>query len=141
MIAGLLFLAYELKQNTDMMAAQTRSELSQSIITLLEMERHPDLVSAYLKRGTGEALSPREAFFLDNMANATLRHWENTYYQYQAGLFDDEEFEADFQIWREAMSDPSYSEHWRTRRHTYSREFRGVMDRLVEEAERADGGA
>ena len=65
------------------------------------------------------------------MANATLRDWENAYYQYRAGLFDDAEFEADFEVGRDSMADPSYLEHWRARRHTYSQEFREVIDRIV----------
>ncbi len=140
-IAGLVFLAYELKQNAEMTAAQTRSELSQSVITLIEMERHPGHVAAYMKSKSGQALSREDKFYLDGMANATFRHWENTYYQYQKGLFDNEEFEADFEVWREAMLEPSYLEHWLTRRHTYSQSFREAIDQIVNEERHNAGDA
>ena len=131
-LTGIVFLAMELKQNSEMTAAQTRSELSQSVINLIEMERHPILVEANLKLQRGDELELLDVYYLDNMANATLRHWENTYYQYQNGLFDDQEFEADFEVWREAMQTSSYRDHWQERRATYSQSFRNVIDQLIE---------
>ena len=87
-IASLAFVGLEIRQNTDMMRAQTRSEITQSIIGLIEMERHPSLVEAQLRIRRGEELSEEQLYLYRNMANATLRVWENTYYQYLARLFD-----------------------------------------------------
>ena len=132
-LGGIIFLGIELKQNTEMMESQTRNEISQSILRLLEMERHSDLVTAYMKIEDGTPLDPKDRYFLDNMANATLRHWENTYYQYKKGLFDQEEFDADFEVWREVTNDVNYSQHWQKMRHTYSQEFRSIIDDLINE--------
>lgn len=133
-LGGIIFLGIELKQNTEMMESQTRNEISQSILRLLEMERHSDLVTAYMKIEDGTPLDPKDRYFLDNMANATLRHWENTYYQYKKGLFDQEEFEADFEVWRDVMlNEVNFSQHWQKMRHTYSQEFRSIIDDLINE--------
>jgi len=83
-----------------------------------------------MRRDRGEELSPEDRYYLESMAKATLRHWENTYYQYKAGLFDDEEFAADFEVWRSAMSQENYLDHWKTQRKTCSEEFRQVIDQL-----------
>lgn len=56
-VAGLVFLGLQLRQNSRMMAAQTRNELTQSVITLIQMESDPRVVAAYLKRDAGTALT------------------------------------------------------------------------------------
>jgi hypothetical protein len=130
-IAGIAFLALELNQNSRMTASQTRADLTQTVLTLIEMERHPILLEAYDRIAKGEELDSVHEALLDNMANANIRHWENTYYQYQNGLFDEYEFEADFEVWREEFRSPIYQKHWINRRHTYSQGFREVVDELV----------
>ncbi len=130
-LLGLVFVGLEIRQNTDMMKAQTRSEITQSIIGLIEMERHPSLVEAQLRIRRGEELSEEQLYLYQNMANATLRVWENTYYQHSAGLFEDDEFQADLVVWREQMTDPIWVELWRGTRTTYSAQFRDEIDRLV----------
>ena len=132
-VAGLVFVGMELDQNTGMMRSQTRSEVTQSILTLIEMERHPELVEAHLRRRNGDTVTAEQRYLLENMANATLRLWENTHYQYSADLFDEEEFQADFRVWQEAMVEPEFIDLWRKTRETYSRGFREVIDGLVPE--------
>lgn len=97
-IAGLIFVALELAQNSAMTRAQTRAEVTQAVLHLIELERDPRVVQANLKLQRGEDLTEDDVYLLDNMANATLRVWENTYYQYSADLFDEAEFAADLQV-------------------------------------------
>jgi hypothetical protein len=133
-VAGLLFLALELKQNTALMRAQTRSEVTQSILDIIASGRHPGVVQANLRRESGDTLSAEDWYFLKNQANATLRLWENTYYQYTAGLFDDAEFQADQEVWRELMQLPEYKELWLETGKQYSQGFRQELDQLVSES-------
>jgi len=130
-VLGLFFLGFELKQNTDMMRAQTRGDVTQSILTLIQMERHSDVVSANLKRERGDSLTAQERYLVETMANATFRVWENTYYQRSAGLFDEAEFAADLVVWRESLEDPIWADLWRRTRESYSSSFRTRMDDLL----------
>ena len=114
------------------MRAQTRSDVSDSIIDNIKLGMDPRVISAYRKQEDGQALSAEEVELLDMMASATLRLWENTHYQYRNGLFDDAEFEADLEVWREDMQAPEYALHWSSRRHTYSEAFRRQIDALIE---------
>jgi hypothetical protein len=132
-IAGIVFLAVELDQNSDQMTAQTRNNVAQSVIDNIEMGMDPRLVAATLKLQRGEPLTAEEGFLMDQLANATLRLWENTFYQYRVGLFDEEEIEADMAVWRELMQEDAFADHWRNRRLTYSRQFRDVIDELIPE--------
>lgn len=53
-VGGIIFLGIEVRQNTQMMRAQTRNEISQSIIGFLDLERE-----ARHEGGTSEAVAGR----------------------------------------------------------------------------------
>ena len=131
-LAGLILLIIEISQNNEMMRAQTRSDVSYAIIDNIKLGMDPRVIAAYQKQTNGQALSAEDESVLDAMANATLRLWENTHYQYRNGLFDDEEFEADLLVWREQMMMPEYRKHWESRQKTYSEAFRRQIDDLIE---------
>ena len=132
-IAGIVFLAIEIRQNTDMMRAQTRSSVTGSIMTLIEMERHPHLVSAYKKRASGQPLDFEDEYFLENMANATFRHWENSFYQHEVDLFGEDEYLAEVQVGKEMMVEEHMVEHWNKRHLMYSKSFRNYVNGVLTE--------
>ena len=131
-LAGIVFLAIEINQNTNIMKAQTRGAVTQSILTLLEMERDPLVVSGTRKLQSGEALTFEESYFLENQANATVRQWEDSYYQYQAGLLDEAEYEALTVIISSLMQEQHIADHWAKRKLGYSASFRNHIDGLRE---------
>ena len=60
-----------------------------------------------------------------------LRLWGNIYYQYQNGLFDETEFEAEIVLWERVTQQPFVIDHWNSYREEYSAGFRAVIDSLV----------
>lgn len=131
-LIGLIFLVIEIRQNNEIVRAQTRSGVSAAVVENIQLGMDPRIVNAYLKQSSGSPLTAEETYLLDSIANATFRLWENTHYQYRAGLFDSEEFEADLVVWRELMQQPEFKKHWQARRSTYSAAFRAEIDRLIE---------
>jgi hypothetical protein len=130
-LAGIVFLAIEINQNTNIMKAQTRGSVTDSILTLLQMERNPIVVSGYKKIQAGQDLTFEESYFLENQANATIRQWENSYYQYQSGLFDEAEYSAITVVIKNMMQEPHMTDHWAVRKTTYSKPFRDHIDGLT----------
>ena len=130
-VVGLILVAVELRQNTETTRAQTRAEISQAIVGLIEREADPRVLEARLKQERGDELLPEERLLLSNLANATFRVWENSYYQYTKQLFDDAEFAADLQVWGELMREPIEAALWAETRHTYSPGMRRVIDSIV----------
>ena len=130
-IAGLIFLAVEIQQNTSMMRFQTRSTITGYIHALLEMERHPKIVSAYKKIATGETLSFEEHYILRNMANATFRSWENSFYQNQAGLFEAGEYQAEIEVGREMMKEEHMLNYWMSDQKNYSVPFQEHVNTVL----------
>ena len=131
-IAGIVFLGLEISQNSRMMEAQTRAQISQSITGLIESDRNPDVVEALLKLRDGEELNGKDSYFLESRARLFLRSWENTYYQYENGLLSEEDFDADYFVWRSIMRAEHFRDEWLASRESYPSGFRDVIDSLVD---------
>lgn len=132
-VVGILFLAVEVRQSSQATDAATRSEITTTILTLLESQRHPLVISALKKTEAGEELSYEETYMLDNQAHMGWRHSENVYYQYRQGLFNENEFLADQAAVKASLTEPYRLAHWRANRQWYSEEFRNYVDGLIGE--------
>lgn len=61
--------------------------------------------------------------------------WENEWYQYQNGLFENEKFEPRMELWRGALSSRYYQEYWSDIRLQHAPEFRAQIDQITMEIE------
>ncbi len=100
-LVGILLLAYELNQTRDMTQAQTRNEMSQGLIAIiLDLAGDAETASLILRGDNGEELSEVERARYENLTVAQLRYHENVYYQYKSGLYDETEYLAQREGWR-----------------------------------------
>jgi hypothetical protein len=89
-IAEIVFLALELRQNTDALQAQTRSSITDNNVTYLGwVATNPELAEIRERsRADGvDSLSDAQRLQLNAFVSANFRIWENTFYQYERGLF------------------------------------------------------
>jgi hypothetical protein len=122
-IAGIVFLGYEIQQNNTLMRAQTRSDIARDITGLLLTHAH----SPYLE----EIFVPELELFGGDagllrrnlMSGATFRMWENMHYQHRIGLYDDSEFRYETEAWRVALAMELTRSHWCAIRSRYSPDF------------------
>ncbi len=134
-VLSLFLVAYELRQNTLMMRAQTRDSMTTKQMIFSEWfatSRYAADVAIQGRNGipeTGTAESVSYRF----MIHGILREWENSHYQYRQGLFDQVEFEPRKLRWKFNMQSQGYREIWAETRETFSPEFRDEIDRIVEE--------
>ena len=136
-IASIVFLGLEMRQNSSMMKSQTRNEMTQNQMeTQLAVVENSDYAKIHnALRADPNAfpvVSPEalQALFW----NITqLRMWENEWYQYQNGLFDETEFEPRLNLWRNSMSNPYNIVVWKQARLDYSPDFRELLDSLIQE--------
>ena len=120
-IVGMMFLAFELRQNHNMMKAQTRQTLAQIAIDILWREGESGELANIIRRGNaGEELSADEFFRYRNTNIAFFVYWENVHYQYKAGLINDSEFEPQKLVWRLRTAKPGIHEVWCRNRNTIS---------------------
>ena len=144
-VMTLAYLAIQIKQGTRATRAQTRSMLTQQLL-----EFHKNNLLAHtstdiiLKRLTdAESLTPAEIHFDDLrmtiVSSMGFRYWENVHYQYRNGMYDDDEFQAQKNAWREVMSGDSsllltenrFRENWPRMKHSYSPSFVALVDSLI----------
>jgi len=132
-ITGILLLVYELNQNRQMTAAQTRSSIADSQMALfLARANDGELAESELRVEAGEDISPVERARWRALWAATFRHWENISYQYRAGLYADSEYEASRETWRQLLTTSSVlRDFWCGRVERQSDLFVSEMDDLL----------
>ena len=133
-LIGIILLIYELNQNRDMVRAQTRNEISRTVIEIGQFwsdDATGDLIERSLR---GDSLTEGEQRKLRLWANSWIRLWENMHYQYREGLFADDEFAAVSNIIRRRMNEERPLRTWYCEtKDGYSPVFVQELDRWLEE--------
>jgi uncharacterized protein (TIGR02246 family) len=135
-LIGIALLLVELKQNRDMVRAQTRHELSMGIVDLLQTAAANErLADVLLRAQSGDWLTATEQLQFQMRTNALFRYWEDVHYQYRAGLYDDVEFARQRGAWRASLAGSRLGQrYWCQVRSLYSPQFMAEMDSLLDPA-------
>jgi hypothetical protein len=133
---GILLLVFELNQNRVVIEAQTRSAITASIIQLTQMiSQTPMGMTIYEKRISKEPLTDRELFWQRGASRAVFRHWENVYFQYRAGLFNEQELDTYQVYWRSVTRCQHWhQEFWANNKMQFNPYFREELDSILTEA-------
>ena len=113
-IAGIVFLAIEIRQNSDAVRAQTRAQLAEEVMGLFSVNMNDKEYASVLMRGNNvEELSPVEQYQYYRHRSAWLHHWNNVIYQYEMGMYDESEFALQISTIRAHMEIfPGLKVHW-----------------------------
>ena len=65
------------------------------------------------------------------LVHGILREFEDSHYQYERGLFTEEEYLARTVRWRVNMARPGWRDVWANQGETYAPSFRAEIDRIV----------
>lgn len=131
-ILGILFLGLEIRQNTEMMKSQTRDSISEKQMMFSEwVATESELAEAIAKATSGQTMSSTEGVQYAYFLAGVWREWENSYYQFQQGLFDRDEFEPRMNRWHDMMATKLVRDSWVSTRMNYSPGFRDEVDRIV----------
>ena len=139
-IAGIVFLAAEVRQNTRAIRAQTRDSVTEKQMEYYGwVATNPELARVFEK---GNQIGPSgldresgEFVMYVYAVQGILREYENSYYQYQEGLFSNEEFEVRLDRWRVGLALKGWQELWAGSRLGFSPEFRAEIDQILTELE------
>lgn len=113
-IAGIVFLAIEIRQNSDMIRAQTRTQLAEQVTELFSVNMNDKGYADVLLRGNnlGE-LTAVEQYQYFRHRSAWLNYWNNVVYQYRMGMYDEAEFDLQMAVIRNDMVRfPGLKVHW-----------------------------
>ena len=133
-LVGIVFLALEIQQNTEMMRAQTRDSITEKQMMLSEWIGTNEYAAKIMAEGFPGNLDPdsnRYTSFVF-LVGGIWREWENSLYQYRMGLFSEEEFLARRKRWVRFMRGGTGARAlWADIRDTYSQDFRSEIDEIV----------
>jgi len=135
-IAGIVFLAIEVQQNTSMMQAQTRDSITQSILTIQEWNTDISNVELMARGVAGQIETDTlEWGAFRSRVEMTLRAWENELYQYEQGLFEEDEFLPRTTVWQGALKSPGFRKAWESVQYSYSVSFQNKVDEITQNSE------
>ena len=132
-LIGIILLVFELNQNRDMMRAQTRNEMSNNIVNLLNASAtNSDLARIMRRANAGEQLTADELFQFSERQGAMFRYWENVHYQYRMGLYDEAEFSKQKEAWRAYINQSeAVADQWCRIRRFVADAFASEIDGLL----------
>jgi len=132
-LTGIVFLGFEISQNTDMMRSQARDSITEKQMMFSEwVTTEPEMAVAIVAAGEGlESMEPEHRVMYAYFLAGTWREWENSYFQYEQGLFAAEEFEARMNRWRSLMLTPASRQQWQGSRTWYAPRFRAIVDEMA----------
>jgi hypothetical protein len=132
-VLSLILVAYELRQNTTVIRAQTRDSMTEKQMLFTDWvatNRYTAEVLTLSGQGKLEPGTP-EALSFEFFAQGVVREWENSYYQYEQGLFEAEEFEPRINRWREIISLEQMRAYWTRSSNQFSPRFRAAIDEIL----------
>ena len=132
-IAGILFLAVEINQNTKATMASSSEALTEQSLQYFSMGLDNQVIARALhKQDIGAELDGFERAQLQQHQFFNFRVFENAYLQYLRGYYEEREWQRYRRIITVRLrSDPSAIAMWQDQRGTWTTEFEAEVDRLV----------
>ena len=132
-IAGIVFLAYELRQNT----LATEIESAQNLITSIGdrnamVIESDEFASVLLRAEEGVELAPSERVRLAFFYSDAMRGWQSIFFQHERGALDDGMWHTQLAEMSGALNDFStFREYWETRKANYAPSFNELLETIV----------
>ncbi len=138
-LLGILFLGLEISQNTEMMRSQARDAITDKQMMFSEwVTTEPEMAAAIVAASQGlDKMSPEHLVMYSYFMAGVWREWENSYYQFEQGLFDIADFEPRMVRWHSQMQSREARTLWTTNKEWYAPGFRARVDAMVADIERA----
>jgi len=132
-IAGIVFLGYELQQNQVIVQAQIRNEITRMFIDTSRADISSEMVVINLKKQNGAELSDVEQRRVGIWANIWLTLFENLHYHRREGLYQQEEYEAQYrELENWINSTDTFRDRFCEYRFEYTESFQDVIDNMLE---------
>jgi hypothetical protein len=135
-VASLVMVAFELKQNTDMTRAQITQSRAEAAIGLADTFYNSDHIpEIFVKAENGEELTDEEVARYRFWLRASLRNQDNNLQQYNQGLLADHMPRAVAGSVRNIISHSAISRrYWTASKRTFSDEFIDFVDAALSDS-------
>ena len=134
-LAGLIFLAYELQQNTVATRLEAASNFNTSFSEIeLFIAGSPEFAELLTRGRIGEEITGADQLRLMVFYNQVLRQWQFTHFQYRSDAVDEDSWQAQRAFMTEIISgDIGLLKHWQKYRRQYNPAFNDVLESISEE--------
>ena len=131
-VATLIYLAIQIRQNSAVTRAQTRAQISLYGNQIIQNNlNNSDLVRIAAKRRRGEQLTAEEEIQREFQIRQLYRNAEHSFYQRRTGTYDRGEFSGEEVMYRRTLSTPDYRSWWNEHQEEFSPAFRAEVEELV----------
>ncbi len=128
-VASLVFVALEIRQNTKATRSATLQAISeQSMASSFAVAGNADIRNAWHTMNIGQEPTTDEKIILNTMYTAFIRVQENRYFQQKIGVIDGEMLQA-FGTKGRAYRRPFFRQYWSNNKDYYTPGFREYVER------------
>ena len=137
-LVGIIFLAYEIRQNTDAVHAQTREAiLAAGQAELPAVRNDPNLIDSIVREGS---LTADEQVKLYTWLVSALKVREFSWLQRKSGVIDDAQWQSELAVTQAILQAPRIRLWWdRVGHKTVSDEFREFIDSVIRDRPPSNG--
>jgi hypothetical protein len=137
-LVGIIFVAWEIQQNTEATHAQTREAvMSAAQFELQSVRVDPNLIHSIV---CDCALSEDEQIKLYTWLTSVMKIREFSWLQRRSGIIDDDQWASEFAVTRAITQAPRVRLWWaRVGRHTVGEAYRGFVDQLIADVPASNG--
>lgn len=134
-LAGIVFLAFELQQNTVATRLEVASHFQDSFSEIEMMIAGDPEFAELLTRGrTGGDLSTTEQFRISVFYTNVLRQWQFVHFQYLTDALDEEIWRGQRAYFQEVVrGDAGLFDHWNANKTQYSPRFNELVQSMAAE--------
>ena len=131
-VASLIYLAMQVRQNSEHLAAQSRYNNYKGRTDLtLAAALNNEIFEAYLKSRNGDELSPAEQLRISFYMRAVFTFWEYEFREYEVGRLAEEEFNAAGKRTLFQRNSESWGTGWTNYKNTAPRRFVEYVDQNI----------
>lgn len=132
-VGGIVFLALEVRQNSDALSASTYQSMAieQAQFNQNFMNREIAQILAAIDSGGFEDLSPVQRYQLNGLDNAYLFLQQNPYFQYTNGHLPESSWESRRQAMLEVFGSENMLLHWERRSFAFDQNFQRYVNEEI----------
>ncbi len=134
-IAGILFLSFELRQNTMASRLQAASDFQDSFSEIeFFISQSPEFAALLVKGRKGEELTETDQLRLTTFYGNVLRTWQNSHLQHLSGALDGDIWQgSQVRLTVVLKGDRGLLDHWQTNKSQFSPAFNNMISSIITE--------
>lgn len=134
-IGSLIFVGIQINQSNQVAKATIRQSLNETDMQIYAITMdQPSLAKADYKLKKGKELNDYEKYQLIKYREYNFRDYDNSFYQYQIGLFEEEAWEAYRRLIKKTFNnDLLYFKMWNENKESFSSSFQKEITELLKE--------